>query len=63
MAVTHGDSATNGMQYISDTVMCEDRGRLEKGDVLRTKAFYNGTKYPQMVFRGHLEGVSIMNHP
>jgi hypothetical protein len=52
------DPALHRMQYISDAVACEDQGRLEKGDVLVTQASYNDTKYPQMVFRKHLEGVS-----
>jgi hypothetical protein len=58
IAIHHGDSKTTGMQYISDAVACEDYGRLEKGDVVWTEAFYNGTKYPQMVFKGHRENVS-----
>jgi hypothetical protein len=57
IAVQHGDSHITAMQYISDAVACEDRGRLEKGDVIFTEAFYNGTKFPQMVFKGHLEAV------
>ena len=59
IGLLNGDHNEMGMQYISDAVACEDRSRLEKGDVLRTEAYYNGTKYPQMVFRKHLEGVSI----
>jgi hypothetical protein len=56
-AIQHGDGHGTEMQYISDAVACEDHGRIEKGDVLWTEAFYNATKYPQMVFRGHVEGV------
>jgi len=58
IAMQHGDSHTNGMQYISDAVACEDEGRIEKGDVLWTEAYYNASKYPQMVFKGHVEAVS-----
>jgi polyisoprenoid-binding protein YceI len=57
----NGNSHSNGMQYISDAIACEDTGRLEKGDVLWTEAFYNASKYPQMVFRGHVENVSKRN--
>jgi len=50
-----------GMEFsvTSDTIMCEkDAGRVEKGDMIQTVAYFNSTKYPQMVFRGKLEGVS-----
>jgi hypothetical protein len=59
IAIQHGDGHNVAMQYISDAVACEDHGRVEKGDELWTESFYNGSKYPQMVFRGHLEGVSL----
>lgn len=61
IAMQHGDSPTVGMQYISDAVACEDNGRVEKGDVIWAEAFYNGTQYPQMVFKGHRENVSVSN--
>lgn len=47
------------MQYISDAVACEDTGRLEKGDVLQTTAYYDESKYPQMTFKGHKENVCL----
>jgi hypothetical protein len=54
----HGADHKTGLQYISDAVACEDQGRIEKGDVLWTEAFYDGNKHPQMVFKGRLEPVS-----
>jgi polyisoprenoid-binding protein YceI len=54
----NGHSQGNRMQYISDAIACEDTGRVEKSDVLWTEAFYNASKYPQMVFKGHVENVS-----
>ena len=63
LAVQHGDVHAASMQYISDAVACEDYGRLEKGDRLWTEAFYNATKYPQMVSRGRLQGVSAKIYP
>ncbi|KAF2671726.1 hypothetical protein BT63DRAFT_422253 [Microthyrium microscopicum] len=62
LSAQHGESH-HSMQYISDAVACENEGRLEKGDVFKTEAFYNGTKYPQMMSRGHLEpqmGISFL---
>jgi hypothetical protein len=59
----HVDPHITEMQYISHAVTCEDFGRLEKGDVVWTEAFYNGTKYPQMEFRGRLQAVSTKNSP
>ena len=56
-AMQHTNSNT-GMKYISDAGACENYGRLEKGDVLRTEAFYDETKHPQMRLRGRLDNVS-----
>jgi hypothetical protein len=47
----------SGMKHISDATVCEDTGRLEKGDVLMTEAVYDDTKHPQMKFRGKLDKV------
>jgi hypothetical protein len=50
-----------GMRYISDAITCEDTGRVEKGDVLMTEAFYNDTMYPQMRSKRHIENVRVIS--
>jgi len=53
----------SGMKHISDAAVCEDTGRLEKGDVLMTEGVYDDTKHPQMKFRGKIDkqmGISFM---
>ncbi|TLD32149.1 hypothetical protein E2P81_ATG05125 [Venturia nashicola] len=63
LAAQHAANHGAEMQYISDAVACEDTGRLEKGDVLQTTAYYDESKYPQMTFKGHKEnqmGISFV---
>lgn len=59
LAKQHAANHGAEMQYISDAVACEDTGRLEKGDVLQTTAYYDESKYPQMTFKGHKEAVGL----
>ncbi|QDS69179.1 hypothetical protein FKW77_000002 [Venturia effusa] len=63
LATQHAANHGAEMQYISDAVACENTGRLEKGDVLQTIAYYDESKYPQMTFKGHKEnqmGISFV---
>jgi len=51
------------MKFISDAGACEDYGELNKGDVLRTEAFYNDGEYTQLKMHGRLDpqmGISFL---
>jgi hypothetical protein len=55
----HDHRNTNGMRFISDAGACEDYGELQKGDVLRTEAFYNDAEHSQLKMHGRLDPVSV----
>ncbi|KAF1816587.1 hypothetical protein P152DRAFT_479101 [Eremomyces bilateralis CBS 781.70] len=47
----HGGASTS-MKHISNTAVCTNIGRLEKGDKLVVEGLYNSTKYAQMAGHG-----------
>jgi hypothetical protein len=52
----HGGSKSKSL-HISDPGLCENFGKVKKGDVMRIEAAYDSDKYPLMTHNGKRENL------